>query len=130
MRADVIRTVDYAYSRADMTHGGVRVAAVGAGALWALYAAALDPRINEVYAERPLISYRALASSDRYLHTAGIFLRDVLLRFDLPQVAESIPGQVTLISPVDHLKRPVPLATPRAQYHDRIRITDKPLELN
>jgi pimeloyl-ACP methyl ester carboxylesterase len=129
--ADVIRTVDYALSRPDLPRPGLRVAGRGAGALWALYAAALDPRITEVFAERPLISYRALASSDRYLHSAGIFLRDVLLRFDIPQVAAAIPGRLTLISPVDHMKRPVELAAARALYPDsRIRITGEPFDLD
>jgi hypothetical protein len=120
--ADVIRTVDYALSRADVPRDGVRVVGVGAGALWALYAAALDRRIKEVYADHPLVSYKALIASDRYLHGASIMLRDVLLRFDLPQVAAVIPGHVTLISPVDHMNRPVELAVARAQYAERVRI--------
>ena len=35
-----------------------------------------------------LVSYRSLTQVDRYLHGAGIFVRDVLKHFDLPQVAE------------------------------------------
>lgn len=127
---DVVRTVDYALSRPDTGKAGVRVVGKGAGAVWALFAAALDPRITEVQAERGLISYRALTTSDRYLHSAGIFLRDVLLRFDLPQVASIIPGKVTLISPVDHMKRPVEPAAARAVYKDsRIAINGGTFDL-
>jgi cephalosporin-C deacetylase-like acetyl esterase len=128
--ADVIRTVDYAAGRVDVRHEGLRVAGVGAGALWALYAAALDSRIKEVYAERPLISYRALTTSDRYLHGSPVFLRDVLLHFDLPQVAAAIRGRVTLISPVDHMNRPVELSIARAQYPAGVQITGGPFELD
>jgi cephalosporin-C deacetylase-like acetyl esterase len=109
--ADVIRGVDYALSRADVSKEGVRVAGQGAGALWALYAAALDPRITSVVAERGLVSYRALAQTDRYTHSAGIFVRDVLKHFDLPQVAAAIaPRPLTLVSPVDAMKRTVDAA--------------------
>jgi pimeloyl-ACP methyl ester carboxylesterase len=128
--ADVIRTVDYALSRPDAAHDGVRVAGVGAGALWALYAAALDPRIEEVYADHPLVSYRALTASDRYLHGASIMLRDVLLRFDLPQVAAAASARVTLISPVDHLNRPVDLSAARAQYGESVQVAGDEFELD
>jgi len=107
--ADVIRSVDYALSRADVS--GVRAVGQGAGALWVLYAAALDPRIAEVAAERGLVSYMSLAKADRYTHGAGIFIRDVLLRFDLPQVAAAIaPRPLTLVRPVDAMKHPVEAA--------------------
>jgi hypothetical protein len=95
----------------------------------ALYAAALT-RESEVYADHPLVSYRALTTSDRYLHGASIMLRDVLLRFDLPQVAAAIPGQVTLISPVDQMNRPVEFAAARAQYPERVRIAGDEFQLD
>ena len=107
--ADVIRSVDYALSRADVS--GVRAVGQGAGALWVLYAAALDSRIAEVVSERGLVSYKALAQTDRYTHGADIFVRDVLLRFDLPQVAAAIaPRPLSLVRPVDAMKRPVEAA--------------------
>ncbi|MCW5981752.1 MAG: acetylxylan esterase [Bryobacteraceae bacterium] len=114
---DVLRGVDYLRSRADVDPKGVRVIGRGAGALWGLYAAALDPRIDEVLCERPLLSYRALAQVDRYLHSAGVFIRDVLKYFDLPQVAAMLADRsLTLKSPVDAMKRPVDLATARRAY--------------
>jgi cephalosporin-C deacetylase-like acetyl esterase len=109
--ADVIRSVDYAMSRGGIGESGLRVVGQGAGALWALYAAALDPRITEVVAERGLVSYKALAQVDRYTHGASIFVRDVLLRFDLPHVAAAIaPRPLTLVRPVDAMKRTVDAA--------------------
>ncbi len=109
--ADVIRSVDYALSRADVAKDGLRVVGQGAGALWALYAAALDPRIANVTTERGLASYKLLAETDRYTHGAGIFVRDVLKRFDLPHVAAAIaPRPLTIVSPVDAMKRPLDAA--------------------
>jgi len=106
---DALRSVDYALSRADVAAEELEVVGQGAGALWALYAAALDPRIVSVTAERGLLSYRSLAQVDRYTHGAGIFLRGVLQRFDLPHVAAAIaPRRLTLHAPVDAMGRPVP----------------------
>ena len=107
---DVVRSVDYALSRRDVDPQRFRVAGKGAGALWVLFAAALDPRISDVTAERGLLSYRTLACADRYTHSTGIFIRDVLLSFDLPQLAAGLANRkVTLVSPVDHMKHPVDL---------------------
>jgi cephalosporin-C deacetylase-like acetyl esterase len=114
---DVIRAIDYAQSRPDYGERGIRVVGVGAGALWVLYAAALDPRIRAVTAERGLISYQSLTQVDRYLHGADIFVRDVLTRFDLPQVAAAIAGRdLVLVSPSDPMKQPVDLALARHTY--------------
>jgi cephalosporin-C deacetylase-like acetyl esterase len=115
---DVIRSVDYMLSRPDVDPSGLRAIGKGAGALWVLYAAALDPRILAVIAERPLLSYASLTQVDRYLHTAAIFLRDVLQHFDLPQVAAALaPRPLTLLSPVDPMKRSVDLPTAQRAYH-------------
>ena len=106
--ADVLRSVDYALSRPDVGRNGLRVVGQGAGALWVLFAAALDSRISDVVAERGLVSYRSLARVDRYTHGANVFLRDVLLHCDLPQVAAMIaPRPLAIRSPLDPMKRRV-----------------------
>ncbi len=115
--ADVVRSVDYVLSRPEAAPAGVRLAGKGAGALWALLAAALDERVQEVALERGLLSYASLTRVDRYLHGAGVFIRDVVLHFDLPQVAAAIaPRPLTLAGPVDPMKRPVDLAEARRAY--------------
>ena len=90
---------------------------LGAGALWAMYAAALDPRIDAAICDGGLVSYRALTHSDRYLHSASVFVRDVLLHFDLPQVSAAVaPRQLMLIDPVDAMKRPAGFQVARRTY--------------
>jgi cephalosporin-C deacetylase-like acetyl esterase len=114
---DVVRSVDYVLSRRDTGSAGVRVIGKGMGALWVLYAAALDPRIRGVVCENGLVSYRALTQADRYLHGANIFIRDVLKHFDLPQVAAAVSDRpLVLMAPVDAMKRPVEPAVARAAY--------------
>jgi len=114
---DVVRSVDFALSRPDVNKENLRVVGRGAGALWVLYAAALDSRIVDAVADGGLVSYRSLAQVDRYLHGAHLFIRDVLLHFDLPQVAAAVADRkLTLVSPVDPMLRPVASATVRREY--------------
>jgi cephalosporin-C deacetylase-like acetyl esterase len=107
---DVLRTVDYALSRLDATQRSVWIIGKDMGALWALYAAALDPRIEAVVCHGGLMSYRALTDGiDRYLHGANVLVPSVLRHFDLPHVAGAVAGRLlALLSPVDAMKRPVP----------------------
>jgi len=115
--ADVIRTVDYAASRADVDQASIRIIGVGRAGLWTLFAAALDSRPCAVVADGGLLSYRSLTSSDLYLHSADIFIKDVLLHFDLPQVAAALAGRrLTLLSPVDAMQNPVGLDVARETY--------------
>src|SRR5579864_3046021 len=87
---DVVRSVDYVLSRPDVKRGKVRVVGSGRGALWVLFATALDARIQETVCEQGLLSYRTLTGTDRYTHGADIFIPSLLERFDLPQVAATI----------------------------------------
>jgi cephalosporin-C deacetylase-like acetyl esterase len=114
---DVRRSVDYALSRQDSNSSGVWVIGKGMGALWALYAAALDPRIKSVVCHRGLLSYRSLTATDRYLHGADVFVLDVLNHFDLPQVAAVVAGRrLSLLSPVDPMQQPVDTAAAAEAY--------------
>ncbi len=121
---DVMRSTDYALSRADVDRAGIDVIGKGSGALWVLYAAALDGRIRAVVAERGLISYANLARVDRYLHSAGVFVRDILTSFDLPQVAAAVAGRrLTLLSPVGPMKE-VDLSMAQREYEFTRQVYD------
>jgi cephalosporin-C deacetylase-like acetyl esterase len=114
---DVIRTLDYLQSRPEARSQTVCLVGQGAGALWALYAAALDTRISSVTAHNGLLSYRTLTEVDRYRHSGSIFVPGVLRVFDLPQLAAALaPRRVTLLAPVDAMKEPVPAESASAAY--------------
>jgi cephalosporin-C deacetylase-like acetyl esterase len=116
---DVVRSVDYLLSRSDVAKDNWKLTGKGAGALWALYAAVLDPRIQDCTCERGLVSYASLARTDRYLHNASVFVRDVLKHFDLPQVAAAIAGRrLSIVSPVDAIKSRVDPAGARNAYKE------------
>jgi cephalosporin-C deacetylase-like acetyl esterase len=113
---DVIRAVDYTLSREDASKE-LRVHGKGMGALWVLFAAAIDPRIRTTVAEGGLVSYRTLAKSDRYLHGANIMVRDGLLEFDLPQAAAALAGRkLVLAAPVDAMRKRAPFSAVESEY--------------
>jgi len=113
---DVVRGVDYTLSRADVDRGGVRAIGKGMGALWTLFAAALDSRIRGVVCDGGLLSYRTLASADRYLHSASVMIPEVLKHFDLPQVASLVSKPPALLDPVDAMRARVDPETARGIY--------------
>jgi cephalosporin-C deacetylase-like acetyl esterase len=105
---DFLRGVEYALSRPDLKADGVGVIGHGMGALWALYAAALDDRIQSAVCDNGLLSYRALTSVDRYTQETSVFVRDVLKHFDLPQVAAAVASRrLQVLEPLGPMKTPV-----------------------
>lgn len=111
---DAICSVNYAVNRKEVKSSELVVIGSGMGALWALYAAALDPRIKVVIADQGLISYKSLVQSERYEHGADIMMLNVLNYFDIPQIVAAIADRkAVLLSPVGPMKEPV--AIPEAQ---------------
>jgi hypothetical protein len=83
-------------------YGPIHLAASGELTVPALFAAALDPRIESLYLAGGLISYRSLAETETYKAPLATFLVDVLAHTDLPQLAASIaPRRVVLSGAVD-----------------------------
>jgi pimeloyl-ACP methyl ester carboxylesterase len=114
---DVLRSVDYALSRSDVDRTKVRIIGKGMGALWTLYAAALDTRIALAICDEGLLSYRFLTRSDRYRHGANIMIPNVLNSFDLPHVAGAVAGRpLAILSPVDEMKEIVPTVVAQQEF--------------
>ena len=114
---DVIRSVDYALSRSDASGSGVRLIGKGEGALWALFAAALDSRIQATVCDGGLLSYRSMTQVDRYLYSADVIIPDVLNHLDLPQVAAAVADRsLALLAPLDPMKRTVDMDLARETY--------------
>ena len=60
------------------------------------------PAFESLICVRSLLSYRSLTEVDRYLYGADIFIPDVLLHFDLPQVAAAMASRpLALLLPSD-----------------------------
>jgi len=117
MSSVVVRSIDYVLSRQDVDPAGVHLIGRGIGALWSLYAAALDTRVKALVAHGGLLSYRALASVDRYLTESSVFIRDVLTHFDLPQVAAAVADRpLTIIAPRGPMNQEVEASQARDAY--------------
>jgi cephalosporin-C deacetylase-like acetyl esterase len=105
---DVVRCVDYTMQRDGVDKQRFYVIGKGQAGLWCLYAAALDERIPNLICSRSLLSYRALAQSDRYLYGADVFVPEILQHFDLPDAAAVIaPRPLAFIEPKDAMKKTV-----------------------
>ena len=105
---DVVRSVDYVEKRPDFNGRHLHVIGRGRGGLWCLYAAALDLRISSLICVRCLLAYRSLITVDRYRYSADVFVPDVLLHFDLPQVAAALVDRsLTLVQPQDAMNNAV-----------------------
>ena len=93
---DVMQAVDLA-----ATLGEVWLAGKDMGAVWAIFAAALDPRVKGVVTQNGLVSWRTLLDQDRYGQPSSQFHWGILKDFDIPQVAALIaPRSLTVVSPV------------------------------
>jgi cephalosporin-C deacetylase-like acetyl esterase len=114
---DVVHSLDFAQSLPEVDISRLAVIGSGMGALWGLYAAAVDPRIQFLIADGGLLSYKSLAQSGRYKYGANVFVRGGLKYFDLPMIAAAIADRnVRLVSPLDPMKMQVALEDARLAY--------------
>jgi len=114
---DVLRSVDYVMQRENANGRRVHLIGKGTAGLWCLYAAALDPRISSLICVQTLLSYRSLTQVDRYLYGADVFVPDILLHLDLPQIAAAIaPRPLVILEPRDAMKKTVDLARAEEAY--------------
>ena len=80
----------------------LRLAASGRLSIAALFAAALDPEIAEVYLSGTLLSYRSIVDTEEFNTPLAEFIPGLLRHTDLPDVVRSIaPRKVVLAGSVD-----------------------------
>lgn len=93
------------------------LAALGRMTVPALFAAALDGRIDRLYLAGGLVSFQAILESENYSCPFVNFAPELLKHTDLPEVAASIgPRRVVLAGPVGADSRPLDPATARRVY--------------
>jgi cephalosporin-C deacetylase-like acetyl esterase len=96
---------------------GLKVAALSRLTAPALFAAAMDPAIGELYLAGGLISYRSIVETERYNAPFGSFAFGMLQHTDLPDVAASLaPRRVCLAGAVDGAGNTTDVAAVRAVY--------------
>ncbi|MFC1452640.1 alpha/beta hydrolase family protein [Verrucomicrobiota bacterium] len=115
--SDVVRTVDALSDMEGIDAGAVSVFGLGYGALLGLFAACLDDRISGLVESRGLTSYSSLVWHREYAWAANVILPDVLRHFELEDVRAALaPKPLTVVQPLDHLKRPLSPVQARREY--------------
>ena len=95
----------------------LKVAALNRLTAAALFAAAIDPAIREIYLAGGLISYRSVVETERYSGPFGSFVFGILQHTDLPEVAAALaPRRVCLAGAVDGAGGALEVAAVRAVY--------------
>lgn len=116
--------------RAHPALGGLRlrVAAGGRLAVPAIFAAALDPAIAELYLSGCLVSYRSIVETEDYAAPFANFVPGILLHTDLPEIAASIaPRRICLAGTVSGSGDVLSEAAVRAVYGDHEHVVVRPL---
>ena len=97
---DLLASASYLATRDDVDAARIGVVGKGNGALIALYAAALDPRISRTVCEGPFLSYLEMARARLYEDLGGVLVPGVLKVFDLPDVAAAVaPRPLWIVNP-------------------------------
>jgi dienelactone hydrolase len=93
---DLRRCVD-SFRSGESGSTGIKCLGIGHGGLVALFAAALDSRIEGVATWGAPASFRSLIMEDP-VYPPSVFLFDVLRRFDLPELTAAIAPRSTIIA--------------------------------
>src|SRR5579885_34593 len=100
--ADLLSFVNAFAELAETRGRRIALAALGEMGPPALFAAALDDRIERTYLSGVLASYRSILEADEYRQSFANFLPGILKRTDLPQVAAAAaPRRIVVAGAVD-----------------------------
>ena len=95
----------------------IKLAARGKLTVPALLAAALEPRIAELYLADGLVSFADIAAKEDYRHPFANFVPHLLNHTDLPDIAHSLaPRRILLAGAVDGRDRALSVEATRAVY--------------
>ena len=104
--ADILRGVDALTHPTGGRARSIGVVGDGYGALLALFAGCLAPRIARVVEYRGLTSYSSLVWNRDYAWPVNMILPHALEHFDLPDVRAALaPRSLTIVAPMDQCRR-------------------------
>jgi len=118
---DIIQGFELLSARSDLALKDIRVIGVEGASVPALFAAALDDRIQSVELEGMLVSYDSVIQTPIHQHAYEQVIPGVLRRFDLPDLVAALsPKRVRITSLVDAMGGPVPARTAAELYGARM----------
>ncbi|HQO35025.1 MAG TPA: acetylxylan esterase [bacterium] len=114
---DVLQAVEVAAALPELGRGRITLQGQGSAALLALFAAALDERIQWTACCDMLVSYESLVMNKYFRWHSSCLIPGVLRSFDLPLVAALVaPRKLSLYDTVDEMKQAMPPTTVREIY--------------
>lgn len=124
---DILAIHDHVRSRPEVDATRVTVVSEGNLGAVALCAAALEPGIRQVVAEKTLLSYLEIVRAREYPETlVDLIVPGALSDFDLPDLAALAgPGRVTLVGPVSAAGTPLAIAVASAAYGKNARVVER-----
>ena len=112
---DVLRTLDWLYA---CGYRDIEIVGRGLGAVPALFAGVLEPRLKAVTLMNGLLSYHELTQVPIYRWPASAQADGLLLALDLPDCYRSLKSKLTLISPWSAQMKPIPPALARRRIRE------------
>jgi len=105
---DALRAFEILGHRSDVDSARLGIIGRGVGALVALHASALEPRVAAVGGYEAIGSYRSVVDADQYTLPASAFIPAVLEHYDLPDLVGALaPRSVFLANPIDAQGQPL-----------------------
>jgi pimeloyl-ACP methyl ester carboxylesterase len=98
---DALSALAYLRTRPEVRSDRIILTGCGLGGVVALHAAAVDGEVAGVVAWESLVSFHSLLETPGYAWPADAFLPNVLLHYDLPELAAALPCPVRLLNPRD-----------------------------
>ncbi len=106
---DIIKGFELLSERTDLSIGAITLVGVGAASVPALFAAALDSRIQSVELDGMLTSYQSVIETPIHRHAYEQVIPGVIRKFDLPDLVAALsPRSVRITNLVDAMGDPVP----------------------
>lgn len=121
---DILAVYDYVAARKGVDPKRVTLVGKGNNGVIALYAAALEPRIQRVALDRSLLSYMDMVRAKEYPESlVDVVVPGVLLDFDLPDLIGLVGAEkVVLINPTSPMGEAVSVQTAQTQYPSKVKV--------
>ena len=103
---DALSALAYLRSRPEVDPSRIVVTGCGLGGIVALHVAAVDG-VSAVVVWDTLASFEMLLEAEHYAWPADAFMPNVLLHYDLPELAAALPCPVNVLRPLGATQHPV-----------------------
>ncbi len=105
---DGLSALAWLRQRSEVHLSRIVVTGCGLGGIVALHVATIAEGVHAVVTWDTLASFEMLLEAERYDWPADVFIPNLLLHYDLPELAASAACPVTMLNPLDATRKPLP----------------------